>query len=99
MKLVLSTSDLEKIADLIASSNKDSGTVNYPIKEIELDLIVDYIVDAFFTRDISYNGCGEIVCEYVDVTIGEVYVDGWDIEVDYNYDELVELTENYIKEV
>lgn len=97
MKLMLSHQELETIAYMIADTGDDKGSVLLPIEELETSIIVDFIVDAFFSRDTSYDGCGEITCEYVDVTIGEVYVDGWDVEVDYDYDKLVELTEKYIK--
>ena len=97
MKLVLSPKDLEKIAELISAENNESGYVSLPIEDQETSLIVEYSIESEYTHDCSYDGNGEVTCEYVDVTIEDVYVDGWEIEVEYDSNKLKELTENELK--
>lgn len=94
MKLQLSKTDLKEIANLIAESNQESGYITYPAECINDEIIVEFTIDAEYSQDYSYDGCGDVTCESVDVTIDNVYVSCMEIEVEYDQSELEEMVVN-----
>lgn len=97
MFLKLEKKELREIASLIAGTVPDYmnyGKVRYTLTD-DIDVVVEYrVFTEEYREDDYFNGTGAWVTTSAEVIIEELYLEGLEMEVDYDEWYLVEIAQN-----
>ena len=94
MKIVLENKDIKEIASLIASDQKDRGSVLYCAGGLEITVEYTTFIEGYMEND-YFNGTGAYVVTSAEVVIDDIYSDA-EVEVECDEKLLVQYAEDYI---